>query len=146
MKRTALWWPLLQLHPAFPYLCGGEARRATVLQHHHNILLCHNITARWKVGGVSVFPEGILRVQRVWKGGGAQKEKRGCSVSDSAACGLSVEGDQLCLCAARHSLRGLLRLLLLLRATRGSHLLVHGLLAWYVGLLWGHVGVLSRQC
>lgn len=33
---------------------GGGARTATVLQHHHNILHCHNITGRWKEGGVCV--------------------------------------------------------------------------------------------
>ncbi len=27
-----------------------------------------------------------------------------------------------------------------------TDLLVHGLLAWYVGLLGGHIGVLSWQC
>ena len=76
-----------------------------------------------------VFPEGVLRVQRVWgwEEGETKKEERererGCSVSDAAACGLSVEGDELCLCAAGHSLRGLLLLLLLLLLpTRRSHL------------------------
>lgn len=100
----------------------GEARRATVLQHHHNILHCHNITARWKVKSVCVFPEGIFRVQRVR--GKDQKEERGCSVSDPPECGLSVEGDELCLCTAGHRLWDLLLLLLLLlwRPTRGSHL------------------------
>lgn len=53
--------------------------------------------------------------------------ERSCSVLDPAAWGPSVEGDELCLCAARHGLRclllRLLRLLLLLRgATRGSNL------------------------
>lgn len=44
-------------------------------------------------------------------------------VRDLAAFGLSVKGDELCLCAAWHSLRVLLlHLLLLLWATRGSNL------------------------
>lgn len=98
---------------AFPYFSGKEARRATVLQHHHNILHCHNITARWEVC--------VSRGQRVWRVRRKTKWGGGCSVSDPAACRLSVEGDQLCLSTARHSLRDLL-LLLLLRATRGSHL------------------------
>lgn len=39
----------------------GEARRATVLQHHHNILHCHNITARWGGGEVCVSRGGVLK-------------------------------------------------------------------------------------
>lgn len=102
-----------------------EASTATVLQHHHNILHCHNITAK---GEVSVG--GIFRVQRCWEG-------ENCSVSDPPSCQLSVKGDELGLCAAGHdlgSLRlllwrqlmlGLLLLLLLLWATRRSHLGAH---------------------
>lgn len=75
------------------------------------------------------------------------KEKRRCSVLDPAGCGLLVKGDELGLRAAWHSLRRLLLcLLLLLRATRRSNLLVHGLLALHVRLLGGHIGVLSWQC
>lgn len=68
---------------------------------------------------VCVFPEGFFRVQRVR---GKFKGRRGCSVSDPAAWWLSVKGDKLCLRAAGHSLRSLLLLLLLLWATRRSHL------------------------
>lgn len=130
---SILWW-------------GREARRATVLQHHHNILHCHNITARWKVGCMCVSRGHPQSPESERKD---LKEERGCSVSGPAACWSSVEGDELCLCAARHSWRSsrlLLLLLLLLWATRRSHLLVHGLLAWHIGLLWGHIRVLSRQC
>lgn len=107
---------------ASPRMGGGEARGATVLQHHHNILHCHNITARWEVcafvsRGCPQSPESEGKDQR--------RRERGCSVSDPAARWLSVEGDELCLRAARQSLRGLLLMLglrLLLWTTRGSHL------------------------
>lgn len=76
-----------------------------------------------------------------------QRRRQGVVCSTLQDVGLLVEGDELSLCAARHSLRRLLRcLLLLLRATRGSNLLVHGRLAWHVRLLGGHIGVLSWQC
>lgn len=114
---------LLRYSLILSYFSGEETSTVTVLQHHHNILHCHNITERWKeVKVVFMFPKDILRVQRQ-----TGEKDRGCSVSDPTAWWLSVKGDELCLCMTGHSLRSLLLLLwrwllLWLWATRGSHL------------------------
>lgn len=54
--------------PIFSHLTGQEAGRATLQQHYYNISLCHNITARWKVGFSFYFQKetsesmkGVLR-------------------------------------------------------------------------------------
>lgn len=103
---------------------GEEARTATVLQHHHNNLHCHNITARRREVCVCVcFLEGFLRVQREW--GQVQRREEDVVCREPVVWWLSVERDELCLCAARRSLRNLLLLLgrlLLLGATRRGHL------------------------
>ncbi len=84
-------------------------------------LLCHDITARWKVGGVwvCVYFQRASSESREW--GGKSKRRREGVVCQTLQRGLSVERDELCLRAAGHCLRGLL-LLLLLWTTRGSHL------------------------
>lgn len=113
-----------------------------------NIITIFHIATTSQQGGrweVCVCFQRISSESR--EGGERPKEKRRCSVLDPAGRGLLVERDELSLCAARHGLRCLLLcLLLLLGATRGSNLLVHGRLARHVRLLGGHIGVLSWQC
>lgn len=107
--------------PTFPYFkwggerAGKESSSATssryfTLPQHHNMV----------EGRCDCFQRASSESR---EGGDRAKEERGRSVSDPSAFTLLVERDELCLCAAWHSLRGLLLcLLLLLRATRGSHL------------------------
>lgn len=128
MKGSGLWSPPLQLHPPPPpphshtssvgERVGKESSSATssryfTLPQHHS-----EVEGRRCDCFHPQSPEREGRDQR--------RKERGCTVSDPAACELSVEGDELCLCTARHNLRGLLLclllLLLLLRATRSTHL------------------------
>lgn len=140
MKGSGLWCSPLQLYlpPPNPILQVGErgagkesssatsSRYFTLPQYHNEVEGRCDCFQR----ASSESGEGGERPKEE---GGERERERGRSVSDPAACELLVEGDELCLCAARHNLRGLLLcLLLLLRATRGSHLLVHGLLTWHV--------------
>lgn len=144
-RRVWVMVPSIAALPPIPILQWGKSRESkssatssqyfTLPQHHS------------KVEGGKYVCVSRGYPQSPERGGERPKEKRRCSVLDPAGRGLLVEGDELGLCAARHSLRRLLLcLLLLLRATRGSNLLVHGLLAWHVRLLGGHIGVLSWQC
>lgn len=89
------------------------------------ITIIYIATTSQQEGGrcVCLFLEGFLRVHREW--GQVQKREEDVVCREPVVLWLSVERDELCLSAARRSLRNLLLLLgwlLLLGATRRGHL------------------------